>query len=63
MLKFIVLALLVGIVIGFLAHKRIVKEELLLADKVKVLLGAKLKDEIKAAREAVTDQFKKLEGK
>ncbi len=34
------LAVLVGMILGIVLHKRIVREDLLLADKVKHLLGA-----------------------
>ncbi len=56
-----VIMLVIGIIVGALAHKWLVREDLLLADKVKVLLaGAKAKADV--AMKAVKDEAGKVEG-
>lgn len=61
MVKFILLAVVCGFILGSLLHKWIVKEDLLLAAKVKLLVGQKLaaaKADIGAAKVGVA----KVEG-
>lgn len=42
MIKFILLAAACGFILGTLLHKWIVKEDMLIAEKVKILVGQKL---------------------
>ncbi len=66
MIGAIVAALLAGLMLGVILHKWIVREDLLLAEKTKILLGAKLAA-LKAAPAKVEgeikDEIKKVEGK
>ncbi len=66
----LVILLVIGIIVGALAHKWLVREDLLLADKVKVLLaGAKARADVamkavKTEAEKVGEEIKdKVEGK
>lgn len=62
MIGYIVLGLIVGFILGAIFHQRVVKEDLLIAEKVKVLVGKKVA-EAKAELAKVVPEVKAEEKK